>query len=341
MLNIVQLKDRIYQDFISSFKNAITPLKKSFFEQMSNSLAGTFLLSYIYLNNISKDSYLTSCTDDRVLDYYAPLKNITLKIATVSVGQIRFYGNDGDIVPTGTTVIYNSLEYITIEDGTVSSGYVDINSESVEAGTVNNTLSNIDMFLTEEVPGIDNKCLSVTGFGGAIDDELVESVRTRTKQKFATATNIDNDNYYKSLANEVDNIKATFISSLKNGKGTFGITALVQSGNGVPTQTDIDNIEQYFIDNEAIPTYVECEYFIPTPVYQDLDILLAVSSDDNKAKITQLVKDYMYLFQKPSTTFVFSGLATYLQSQGARLSDTTNVTLADNEVLDLGTITWL
>jgi len=49
----------------------------------------------------------------------------------------------------------------------------------------------------------------------------------------------------------------------------------------------------------------------------------------------------MYLYQKPSTTFVFSGLATYLQTQGARLSDTSNVTLADNEVLDLGVITWL
>jgi len=341
MLNIEQLKDRIYQDFISSFKNAITPLKKSFFEQMSNSLAGTFLLAYIYLNNISKDSYLTSCTDDRVRDYYAPLKNITQKLATVAVGFIRFYGNDGDIVPTGTTVTYNSLEYTTIEDGIVASGFVDISSESVEEGTVNNTLSNIDMFLTEEVPGIDNKCLSVDGFGGAIDDELIESVRTRTKQKFATATNIDNDNYYKSLANEVPNIKATFISSNKNGKGTFGVTALVQSGNGEPTQTDIDNIEQYFIDNEAIPTYVECEYFIPTIVYQDLDILLAVGSDENKSKITQLVKDYMYLYQKPSTTFAFSGLATYLQTQGARLSDTANVTLADNEVLDLGVITWL
>jgi len=341
MLTITELKDRIYQDFISSFKNAITPLKKSFFEQMSNSLAGTFLLSYIYLNNISKDSYLTSCTEDRVVDYFAPLKNVTLKLATKSVGVIRLTGNDGDIVPSGTTVTYNSLEFTTIEDGTVSSGYIDINSESVETGTVTNTLSNIDMFLTEEISGIDNKCISLLGFSGAIDDELIESVRTRTKQKFATATNIDNDNNYKSLANEVDNIKATFISSIKNGKGTFGVTCLVQSGNGVPTQADIDNIEQHFINNEAIPTYVECEYFIPTIVYQDLDILLAVDSDDNKALVTQLVKDYMYLFQKPSKTFAFSGLATYLQTQGARLTDTTNITLASDEVLDLGTITWL
>ena len=78
------------------------------------------------------DSFLTTCTENRVLNYFAPLKNITRKEPTVSSGIVKFTGIDATLVPTGTILIYSELEYITIADGTISSGFADINCESVE-----------------------------------------------------------------------------------------------------------------------------------------------------------------------------------------------------------------
>ena len=343
-MNIEELKNRIYNDFISSFKNAITPLKKSFFEQLSNTLSATFQLLYIYLNRIINDSFLTTCTKDRVLNYFAPLKNIVRKEPTISNGIIRFTGVDTTLVPTGAILIYNELEYITIEDGTIASGFVDINSESVEKGTISNTLANIDMFLSSPIVGIDNKAISILGFNGAIDEETIESVRTRTKQKFATTTQIDNDNFYKSLANEVSNVKAAFISDNKNGVGTFGVTILTFSNNGVPVQSDIDDVEQHFIDSKAIPVYVEPEYFIPDIISQAFTIQLAIDNEANQTLITQAIRDYIYLVQKPDTLFEFSGLSDFIQTLGARLispSPTSSFTPADNQVIDIGIITWI
>lgn len=343
-MTIEELKNRIYNDFISSFKNAITPLKKSFFEQLSNTLSAAFQLIYIYLDRILNDSFLTTCTVTRVLSYFAPLKNVIPKEPTVSIGVIRFTGVNTTLVPTGTTLIYNQLEYITIADGTITTGFADIESESVGKGTENNTLTNIDLSLSSPIIGVDNKATSTLGFNGAVDKETDESVRTRTKQKFATSTQVDNDNFYKSVANEVANVKASFVSSIKNGVGTFGITILTFSNDGVPIQADIDAVEQFFIDNEAVPTYVEAEYFLPVIVSQNYSIQLAINDVATQNIISQLIRDYMYLVQKPATSFEFQGLADVLQANGARLvspDPTSSIALADDEVLDLGVITWL
>lgn len=343
-MDIQTLKNRIYNDFISSFKNAITPLKKSFFEQLSNTLSATFQLQYIYLDRIINDSFLTTCTKDRVINYFAPLKNITRKDATLAKGTVRFTGVESTLIPSETTLTYNELEYVTTEDGTIASGYADILCESVETGTLNNTLTNIDIFLSSPIIGIDNKAISIDGFSGAIDEETIESVRTRTKQKFASPTSIDNDNFYKSLANEVPNVKASFISSIKNGVGTFGITILTFSNDGIAVQADIDEVEQYFIDNDAVPTYVEAEYFLPVITSQDFQIQLAVNTTENQESLSQAIRDYLYLTQKPNTTYYFASLAKFIQANGARLVDpltTDSVVLADNEILDLGTITWI
>ena len=343
-MTIKELKDRIYQDFITSFKNAITPLRASFFDQLSNTLASTFHLIYIYLNNIIKDSFLTTCTQSRVLSYFAPLKNITQKEATKSKGTLRFTGNDGEVIPLYTKLIYNELEYQTIEEGIIASGFADILAESIESGSIQNTLGNIDLFLIVPIIGIDNKAISIDGFSGAIDRETIESVRTRVKQKFATPVEIDNDNFYKSLANEVPNVKASFVSSVKNGVGTFGITILTQSNDGVPIQADIDEVEQYFIDNQAVPSYVEVEYFLPTIVSQNFSILLSENSTTKQTETEQAIRDYLYLFQKAGVSFQFSGLATYLQTIGARLNNpdpASDIAIASDEVLDVGTITWI
>ena len=343
-MTIQELKDRIYQDFISSFTNAITPLKASFFDQLSNTLAGTFQLIYIYLNNIYKDSFLSTCTEDRVRNYYAPLKNIDADEATTSTGTVRFTGTDGAIVESGWTLTYSEMEYTTSESGIIEDGYVDILCESVETGTITNTLGDITLTLATVEDGIDPTAICYDGFSGAIDDETIESLRTRTKQKFASPTNIDSYNFYRSLAMEVDNVKAAFISRVKNGNGTFGVTILTKSNNGVPVQADIDEVEEYFIENNAVPEYVEAQYFLPTIVYQDLSILLADNSIDNQDFVEQAIKDYVYLYQKPGTTFQFSELSDYMQTIGARLNNpdpTSDLEIAIDEVLDIGTITWI
>ena len=231
-----------------------------------------------------------------------------------------------------------------MSSGTIASGFVDIICNSIEQGTINNTIENISLVLSIPILGVDNGVSSSTGFTGAIDKESIESLRTRTKQKLAIPTNIDNKYFYKSTALDVTNVKAAFVSSLKNGVGTTGITILSYSNNGVPVQADIDAVEQYFIDTQSVPSYVQFEYFIPTIISQDFTIQLIINDSTNQTTIEQLIRDYLYLFVEPNTTFYFSNISDLLQSSGARMNlplDLGTIVLADDEVLDVGTITWI
>lgn len=343
-MNLQEIKNRIYNDFVASFENAITPLRKSFFEILANAISGTFQLLYLFLERVQNDSFLNSCTQSRVLNYFAPLLRLTRKEATIASGTVTFTGINGSVIPVGTKVIYNNnLEYETTVEGTIASGFVDIICNSVEKGSLNNTIGNIQLFLVNPVEGIDNNATSVDGFTGAIDQETIESLRTRCIIKQGDSPQIDNNNYYKSVANELSNVKATFISDLKNGVGTFGVTILTYSNNGVPVQADIDEVEDYFISKNAVPSYAQPEYFLPTIINQNFDILLAVNNTDNQNEVEALLRDYLYRYQEPGETFEFIGLSNILQEKGARLvspAPTSNIAIASNEVLDVGTITW-
>lgn len=345
MPTLQQIKDRVYNDFVVSFQNVITPLKKSFFEILSNSISASVHLLYLYLDNVKKNSFLHSCTQDRVTSYFAPLLGLSLKEATVSTGIARFTGVDTTTIPSGTKIIYNgSIEFITIGAGVITGGIADIQCTSSKTGTLNNTINNISLSLVVPIAGVDNIVVSTLGFLGAIDPETIESLRGRCITKQGKNPQIDNNNYYKTLALEVPNVRAAFISELKNGGGTFGVTILTNSNNGVPVQSDINAVEAYFIQQNGVPTYALAEYFIPTIIYQNLNILLAVESEENKTFIEQLAKDYIYRFQEPGTPFKFLGLSKILQANGARLSSplpTATISLQLDEVLDIGSIFWI
>mgnify|MGYP003645050034 CR=1 FL=1 len=343
-MTLQEIKDRVYNDFVVSFENAITPLKKSFFEILANSISGVIHLIYIYLDNVKKESFLNSCSDARVLNFFAPLLRLSLKNATKSKGIVLFTGVNSSVIPSGTKIIYNSnVEYETIEDVTILNGDANVECVSIKEGSLNNTINNISLSLVIPIIGVDNDALCTLGFAGAIDIETIGSLRTRCITKQGDSPQIDNNNYYKTLALEVPNVRASFVSELKNGVGTFGVTVLTNSNNGVPLQSDLDDVEAYFILKKGVPAYTQVEYFLPVIVYQNIDVFLAVNSVQNQELIRQLIKDYIYRFQEAGTIYSFVGLSKIMQENGARLVNplpTDNITLSLDEVLDVGTTSW-
>ena len=343
MISLNDLKNRIYTDFISSFDNAITPVKKSFFDVLSNTIASVSRLQYVYLENVQKESFLNSCSEDRLLNYFSPLNNVTRKTATKSTGIVTFTGVNGSIIPINTKVTHNNIEFITTSAGTISNNSVDISVESVNSGILNNTLSNIQLFLNIPIEGVDTGLTCLNGITGAIDEETIQNLRIRIINKQATNKEIDSINYYKSIINEVNNVKAGFVSERIYGNGTIGITILTQSNNGVPTQNDLDTVQAYLETRKAIPAYVNVTYFLPTIINQAFTILLSVNNTTNQTKIKKIMQDYIYEYQRLNSNFSYLGLSKILLNNGARLvspAPTDATTISSVQVLDVGVITW-
>ena len=341
MISLNDLKNRVFTDFISSFDNAITPVKKSFFDVLSNTIASVSRLQYIYLENVQKESFLNSCSEDRLLTYFSPLNNVTKKTATKSVGTVTFTGVNASIIPINTKVTHNNIEFVTTSAGTISNNSVDISVESVNAGILNNTLSNIQLFLNIPIEGVDTGLTSLNGITGAIDQETIDSLRTRIINKQATSKEIDSINYYKSIINEVNNVKSGFVSERIYGNGTIGITILTKSNNG--TQNDLDTVQVYLENRKAIPAYVNATYFLPTIISQAFTVLLSVDNATNQTKIKKIIQDYIYEYQRLNSSFSYLGLSKILLNNGSRLvspAPTDATTISSVQVLDVGVVTW-
>jgi len=278
------------------------------------------------------------------MTYFAPLKNLVLNPATKAKGILTFTGVNGSIIPLGTKVLYNNMEFITTEAKTIVSNVASVKAESVNSGSENNTISSISLYLMFPIEGIDNQVFCTDGFTNALDEETKESLRTRCKQRFASPTIIDNDYSYRSKINELSFVKQSFISNLKNGAGSFGVTILTNTTSRVPTEQDMLDVKQYLMDSNSIPSYVAVEFFVPTIISTNFTIILAVDNEANRKIVTDALMDYLYLYQKPNTVFSYKGLADYLQTFGARLNTplpSTTEDLKDNELIDIGTISWI
>ncbi len=341
-MTIKTIKDKIYNDFISSFAGVITPLSKSFFDNFANSLSGMFKLLYIYMDNVSKESFVTTCSDNTLLTYFAPLFGVERKTATKSKGTITFFGVTGSIIPAGTILKYSKLEFITTAEATITETNIDVICESVETGEENNTTENITLKLSESLEGIDDEAISTAGFSTATNIESIEALRYRVKLAMSSSVKIENDNFYKSEAMRVENVKSVYISNAKNGAGTLGLTILTETG--MTTQTDIDNVEAHFKDNNLINPAIQVEFFIPTIVHLDLSIQLSQNTESNQNEMVELIKDYLTIYQKPNTTFYIRDISDFVASKGGRVIQplqTADINLADDEVIKLGNILWI
>ena len=343
MISLNDLKNRVFTDFISSFDNAITPVKKSFFDVLSNTIASVSRLQYIYLENVQKESFLNSCSEDRLLTYFSPLNNVTKKTATKSVGTVTFTGVNASIIPINTKVTHNNIEFVTTSAGTISNNSVDISVESVNAGILNNTLSNIQLFLNIPIEGVDTGLTSLNGITGAIDQETIDSLRTRIINKQATSKEIDSINYYKSIINEVNNVKSGFVSERIYGNGTIGITILTKSNNELYCEMIVSKAMGRLETKKAIPAYVNATYFLPTIISQAFTVLLSVDNATNQTKIKKIIQDYIYEYQRLNSSFSYLGLSKILLNNGSRLvspAPTDATTISSVQVLDVGVVTW-
>ncbi len=341
-MTIKTIKDKIYNDFISSFSGVITPLSKSFFDNFANSLSGMFKLLYIYMDNVSKESFITTCSDTTLLTYFAPLNGVERKTATKSKGTTTFSGVAGSVIPAGTILKYNKLVFITTAEATITGADIDVLCESVETGEQSNTAENITLELSESIEGIDDNANSTGGFTTATNIEGIEALRYRVKLAISSSVKTENDNYYKSQAMIVENVKSVYISNAKNGAGTLGLTILTETGT--TAQTDIDNVEAHFVDNSLINPAIQVEFFIPTIVHLNLSIQLSQNTEANQSDMVEMIKDYLTIYQKPNKTFYIKDISDYIATKGGRVIvpiQTADITLADDEVIEIGAMTWI
>lgn len=270
------------------------------------------------------------------------------KDGSKATGQITFSGTDGTTIPEGTLMqTAEGLQFITLEDGTISGGTIAIDIEAMDIGTDYNVPAQAITELPVQLTGVTliSNDLAITG-GSAeeSDDDLLQ----RLLLKAQTPAVSGNANHYKSWATEVSGIGDAKVFPLWNGNGTVKVCVI--DSNKQPANADLVNDVIAHIEanrpigaNVTVEAATALDINIVVTVIRNTNYTLEQINTNIQSKISEYLKTIA--FKQSYVSYAQIG-SCILNSEGVNdysnliLNDgVINVAIGDEQVAVAGTVT--
>lgn len=195
------IKDRM----LANITNDVDKSEGSFTNDVISVVSNELEQGYIELDNVLSLVFAQT-TYGEYLDRRAGEYGLTRKSGVKASGTVRFFGNDGVVIPIGTTVSTSSeLKYITTTSGTILGGFVDINVEAENVGIIYNVPANTVNVLPQLIIGV-TSINNIDIISGGVDIESDYDLLNRLLIKVQTPATSGNVNHYKLWALEVTGI---------------------------------------------------------------------------------------------------------------------------------------
>lgn len=285
-------------------------------------------------------------TSGPYIDKRAAEYGIARKAGTKAHASVTFSGSDGVVVPAGTGVqTQDGLVFYTDSAVTVASGMATADVTAAESGTEYNVDAGA-IVLMQNSTGV--AVSSSTAAEGGTDDETDAALLERLYALWQKPATSGNANQYEAWALEVDGIGGAKVWPAWNGGGTVKVVIL-DSNMEPPTPDKVSEVAVHI--EEVRPICVDVTVVAATET--ELAIAAAVQIDSTttkevvQEKFTALVDAYCKSIAFASQTVVYNRIAYMLLSIDG-VTDftaltvnggTENITLADNAVPVLGSVT--
>jgi uncharacterized phage protein gp47/JayE len=292
------------------------------------------------------------------LDLLAWAVDVERKEATKASGHLLFSREDTSgeaVVETGilvATPAINGVVYrlVTTEETTLADGEVSalVPVEAEQTGTAYNLGPGYYTVLPEPVAGIDavtneSDWISVAG----ADEESDESLRLRCRNQFSAVGQYHHDAAYRADISLFAGIRTDYIW-FEHGapRGPGSANAYIMIDSGAPTQTFVDEINAYIIDNghHGHGDDMLCMVMPVTPVPLAVTVYhSSLLTEDEKTALQSGVTDRIrYAFREnqdyedmtrtmPFSRFSFSKLADELHDQ---LPDLVSVAFSLSDIVN-------
>lgn len=301
----------------------------SYFDQQA-------LLPIAFVNETS-GSYI----DKRAAEY-----GILRKTGTRAKAAVRFAGQDGKKLPTGTAVqTASGLVFLTDKDATVTDGSAVVPVTAEKAGAIYNVAENAITTL-QSAAGV-----SVTGSSaaeGGTDDETDEALLTRLYAYWQKPATSGNAHQYEEWALEVEGIGAAKIYPTWNGGGTVKVV-IIDSNMEPPTEDKVKEVESHIETVRPICVDVTVEPATKTEISVVAKVQLeeSTTAEEVQEAFQALLETYCRDIAFQHQTVVYNRIAYMLLSIDGVIDftsltlngGTSNIVLADNAVPAVGTVT--
>lgn len=354
-----QIRDRIESDVKASL-GLTTLLRRSFLKVISRALAGAVHLLHGYLEYISRQIF-PDTAEVQFLERWGAVYGILRSPATFAEFDITITGTDPTNIPVNTT--YQDAagnEFVTDVAVTISGGTATVKVVASEAGAASNPLVGDVISLLSPIAGADSDATVATIVIDAEDTESDELYRERILDFIRQPPSGGAANDYIQWALSIAGVTRAWVLPLNLGPGTVSV-AIVEDAESPISASPAKITETADYIETVRPVTASVNVFTPVLAAMDLTIELKPNTLAVQTAVEAELEDLILrdsnvegAFLSPVDTADGKILLSRINeaisiAQGEEDHNITlingvapaDVTPTTNELIVLGTITWL
>ena len=173
---------RSQRDLTFSIGKGTTILRKAVSKIIGKAVGALAHLIYGYIENLSKELFVSTCTTEEYMTIHAKENHIPRKAANYAAGHVRFTGLLGSTILQDTIVQSDSgIQYRVTYTGVIGASlHIDVNVVAIVSGLLGNCIEGETISLLNEITGVDTDGITVSGgLTGGSDLESFNSWKTR------------------------------------------------------------------------------------------------------------------------------------------------------------------
>lgn len=274
------------------------------------------------------------------LDRKAAEQGLERKSGAYAKGTVTITGKKGEVVYEGAKIAADNVMFAVDTAATIpDTGTVDVGATCTTVGAIGNVAAGkINRFpvTLRNITAVTNK----KAFSGGYDEEDDEELRERYFEKVSRPNASGNKNDYIRWAKEISGVGAAQVIPLWDGNGTVKVV-ITADGNTAATDDLIAEVKANIENNRPIGASV-------TVVSADeLEINIAVSATltGKRADLETAIKEYLANTAIDKKYVSYAKIGECILKYADDYADlkinggTVNITVSDNEVPVLGTLT--
>ncbi|MBD8592370.1 baseplate J/gp47 family protein [Pseudomonas sp. CFBP 8758] len=322
-------------------------LRQSDAQVLARAVSGAAYGLYGYLDWIAKQ-ILPDTADAATLERQALLRLETPRIAAKSAtGTASFQASAGSILDANLVVqASDGRQYRVVTAVNPVPGANTAELEAVEGGALGNAVAGVALKLVQPVAGIDETfTVLAPGITGGSDQESIESLRSRVIRSYRVIPHGGNAEDYVTWALECAGVTRAWAVRNYMGPGTVGVF-FVRDGDAsiIPDANEVATVKAYI----STKAPVTAEVYVLAPVLKAINYTLKIPPDTTVVR-SAVAAELADLHEREAglgETLLISHIREAISSAEGEMdnlvsSPVSDVTAKANELLTVGTFTWL
>lgn len=229
----------IRERILGFFPNTYDKTEGTVLWDLAQAYALDFETEYLSIDDFKTNFFLATVIDEEMFDNKIADYGQSRKASTYATGSILITGTVGSKIEKGDLVASDTAEYQILYPSTIpESGFISLPIQCITAGTVGNcSIGSINSFPIS-LTGI-NTCYNDSEIKNAVDEEDIETARSRVQNTIQNPRTSGNINDYKDWAEEVETVGTARAIARWNGVNT--VKVLVTDRNNSTASSDIIN----------------------------------------------------------------------------------------------------